>query len=165
LEDGSYYRKPDLDRIQLDDLRNKIQDMVNYRVFVCLSNGDEGKSKVLGAGYLYGTGTRGHVYMLAVAKGEQRKGIGSSILKRIEECAKKEFNLSEIKLDFVNDTRERGLQAFYIKNGYQFLRTDSSTNPKKYLFEGGEKLIPVEDEKEQVVSIYTIPLVFYAKTL
>jgi len=134
---------------------------------------DPGNPKVLGADFLHvkgatgPTGPRGNVFMLATATGYERRGIGGAILQKIEECAKK-LGLPATIIDFTNDKRELGLQRFYVKHGYKFLRIDSSTKPEKYLYPGGKKLRPVEGEEKEEKQVFpspTIPLLFYQKTL
>ena len=84
-------------------------------------------------------------------------------MQKMEECAKV-LGVSEAIIDFTNDERELGLQRFYVKHGYEFLRTDSSTK-SDYCYLDGEKLIPVEGEEQQVFPSTTIPLLFYKKIL
>ncbi len=130
-----YYYQPGIKRTQPEDIHNQIQDRENYRVFVALVKTDQGALKIVGTGCLYIPGIRGNVYRLCAAEDWRGCGIGSALLQKIEQCAKK-LGLPATILDINNDTREEALRKFYEKNGYRFLRTDFSYHPEKFLFRG-----------------------------
>jgi N-acetylglutamate synthase-like GNAT family acetyltransferase len=155
--DGGFYRIPNVNRIEKEELIQMIQNKDRYKVYVCI-NTETGE--IMGTTYLDLEDCK--LSMLAVAIRWKNYGIGSKILSYVEEAAKNEYHKDEIILDIVNDARQLHLKSFYEKRGYTIVGTGVSRNPKRFQYLGGQKII--QDGLPELPPD-TVPIVTFKKPL
>ena len=104
----------------LEDIKiSELEEMIeNKSLFVAEEN-----HKIVGCGGWFGESVR-HMY---VSPEETKKGIGSSLLRVLEEDYKNRTNNSIIKAGVILYAR-----PFYEKNGYEFLKIDTDWDGSKF---------------------------------
>jgi ribosomal protein S18 acetylase RimI-like enzyme len=104
----------------LEDIKiSELEEMIdNKSLFVAEEN-----HKVVGCGGWFGESVR-HMY---VSPEETKKGIGSSLLRALEEDYKNRTNNLIIKAGVILYAR-----LFYERNGYEFLKIDTDWDGSKF---------------------------------
>ena len=104
----------------LEDIKiSELEEMIeNKSLFVAEEN-----HKIVGCGGWFGESVR-HMY---VSPEETKKGIGSSLLRVLEEDYKDRTNNSIIKAGVILYAR-----PFYERNGYEFLKIDTDWDGSKF---------------------------------
>ena len=104
----------------LEDIKiSELEEMIeNKSLFVAEEN-----HKIVGCGGWFGESVR-HMY---VSPEETKKGIGSSLLRVLEEDYKDRTNNSIIKAGVILYAR-----PFYERNGYEFLKIDADWDGSKF---------------------------------